>query len=204
MLFASLPSSIRAKLAEFEREYRRAESALKVHEIEVLMGLVAPALNEFRYAGSHLSRIFADDEDTNNLDEIAATQAIDEGIRHLRRATYDAYDAALLFYLRKCDAFNREYKHTTVTTILPSFPDEQTQIDTIKNELDKEYRDKERRDKYVESKEQQYLRARDISQKWERYRSELNKERAKNLRSTLLSILGILITLAALLVALIK
>lgn len=194
MPFTSVDEEIRAKFADYQRGYDAAERALKTHEIDVGEGLVIPSLNEFRCAGQHVARALAADNQGSALENL------DQAVRHTHRAEYDAYDAAIQFYLQRCIAFREDYKHLVISKTISSYHDDLVALENIKDEIAKEAR--KNREIYIEGKQKQYEALKAINRKWELAREELNKcllidrnNRVKWLVGIAVAILGIVIAL---------
>ncbi|MDR0868011.1 MAG: hypothetical protein LBP75_05990 [Planctomycetota bacterium] len=169
MPYSSLASPLREKIIAYGQEYAIAEAALKTCEVESPQdGLAVPVLNELRCAGSHLARSFA------AADRPIAEKAVDDAIKHLRRATYDAYDAAISFLQEKCQEFITDYQDIAIQPVLPSFIDDCRQLEAVKAEIEAETRDGNR-ESYAARKKAQLDKLKAISLNWRCARSELNK-----------------------------
>lgn len=167
MPYSSIDPRIREKFTEYQQEYDTAEHIVKEHEITTLEGLAAPTLNEFRYAGQHVARALAvDDAET-------AAGCIQEAIKHIRRAEYDAYDALVQFYLDRCSCFKEDYKFIPISPIIPTYPEDCARITEIQDEISKE--DRKQKEVYVQGKSRQSADLRQIHRRWDSLRDEINK-----------------------------
>lgn len=61
-------------------------------------------------------------------------------ISHARRAIYDAYDVCVVYYLRMCADFDKEYKKIPITAIYPQYIIDIKTINSIKEKIEKENR----------------------------------------------------------------
>lgn len=196
MPFSSLDDVLQNKFAEYREEYAKAESALKAHEVLAHEGLVAAALNEFRYAGQHMARAL-----TASTVEDAAN-GMSDAVRHLRRATYDAYDGALSYYMKQCVVFQEDYKSIPVASVITDYVADLQKLDAVNAELAAE--DRGKKETYIHTKERQFDTAKGTFQKWHISRNELNKILLKERGRLLWALIGTGIGLAGLIVALIK
>ncbi len=101
-----------ATLQEICVLFTEAERAIK--EVEDTGGeLIVPAVNQLRYTGNHLIRYLSDPAVE------AARYELADAIKHCKRATYDAYEAAILHQLMELKKFKDDYRKTQITTIIP-------------------------------------------------------------------------------------
>ncbi|GHT01665.1 hypothetical protein FACS1894139_07160 [Planctomycetales bacterium] len=189
MPYSSLASPLREKIIAYGQEYAVAEAALKTCEVESPQdGLAVPVLNEFRCAGSHLARSFA------AADWQSAEKAVDDAIKHLRRATYDAYDAAISFLQEKCQEFITDYQDIAISPVLPSFIDDCRQLEAVKAEIEAEIRN-DSRELYAARKKAQLDKIKAILLNWRCARGELNKIKCDERKYYRRWFMGILVTI---------
>ena len=75
-------------------EFRKAEATLKVQELELFdRGLLMPAVNQLRYAGSHLIRTL------DSSDQSKIESNLRQAIAHCQRATFDSLEVQVRYYL---------------------------------------------------------------------------------------------------------
>lgn len=193
MPFSCLDDRIQQKLTEYERLYKQAESAIKYCEVQQLEGLMFPPINELRYSGQHITRAFM------ATDINAALKCFDEGLRHIRRAIYDAYDASVNYYLEQCRLFESDYKNITITSINNNFIAEKKGLERLKESIAQE--DRSRTEDYYESKKEQIRIVKEIYENWDVSRGESNKLMKRQMLRTWIAILTLLLAALGLLVA---
>jgi len=193
MAFSSIDTDIALALKEYTSLYDQAEKALKVTEIDTLSGIAIAAANELRYAGQHIARIFA----LSNKGEIL--NEIELGQRHAKRAIYDAYDAAIMFYFKQFKQFMEEYQAIPIVPSYPGYMDDKGRMRALQNDIAEENR--EIREDYAERKQGQLAVAKEIASKCDDAREELNKQkisaRTAAKRHLVLVIIGIVAMLIA-------
>ena len=141
----------------------------------------------------HLARALS----SSDVDEVLC--CLDRGLRHTRRAMYDAYDANANFYLEQCKFFEYEYKHTVIPEINSNYLDEKLALEKIKKEIASENR--QVKEVYIEKKKAQLQLLKDIYTKWDASRPELNKKRRKDFIVTLIGVITVAIALIGLIIA---
>jgi len=98
--------------------FDRAED--KVKEIEQLdQEISIPSINELRYVGYHLARLFCE-EDPQEID----TQII-KAKNHCQRAIYDAHEIGIIYMLEQIKFFKETYLSSInfVIEVLPDYAD---------------------------------------------------------------------------------
>ncbi|GHS92075.1 hypothetical protein FACS1894107_07110 [Planctomycetales bacterium] len=167
-------AKLQEEIKRYVQAHRDAQSALK--ECELVRadgndGLIVPSLNEFRSVAEHIEYYFSADRVEQAEDELA------EMVTHLRRAAYDAYQAQIQFYLRKCQDFDNDYRQICIVEILGTFVADRQVAQGIIKEISAEKRDDlNNRGKYAEQKKEQLAKLKDINERWEIARQELNKK----------------------------
>ena len=166
--------------------FQEAERAIK--EIEDIGNeLIVPAVNQLRYTGNHLIRYLADPSRKTELFEAE---------RHCKRAAYDAYEAAILYYLSLFHTFKHDYRKGTISTVIPDYADLCLQVEKARKLIRNNNTSKTRGDYYKECREHlKEITA--IVDKLEASREELNKLIKKEWRKIILFGCGILGSIAA-------
>jgi len=124
---SGVPSEDQSTIREICALFTEAEHAIK--EVEDSGGeLIVPAVNQLRYTGNHLVRYLSDPGVE------AARDELDDAIKHCKRATYDAYEAAILNQLM-------EFKNSRTTIerlklpqsflIIPISPQKRRELDNL-------------------------------------------------------------------------
>lgn len=86
----------------------------KIKKVEHLAnGVVIPAVNQLRYAGSHLTRVLRGCEDS-------ATE-LKRASDHCKRASFDACEAGLIYCLKIIKQFQEDYRKTKLMPVLPDW-----------------------------------------------------------------------------------
>lgn len=200
MAFCSFDDEVQRAFQECSTLYCEAEKAIKSTEIKTLQGLSIPAVNQLRYAGQHITRI------SSLSDKKAILQEIESAKSHSKRAIYEAYDAAFLHYFKEFRMFNEEFKAIPIIPSYPGYIEDKANLRRLMDDIATENR--ENGEKYVEQKERQLAVVKDIANKCNDAREELNKqkfaERTNAKRFLITLIMGggsLLIAIAALVVA---
>ncbi|KJS02232.1 MAG: hypothetical protein VR65_06195 [Desulfobulbaceae bacterium BRH_c16a] len=136
------PQYDRETLREISRLYQEAERAIKY--VEDFDGvLTVPAINQLRYAGNHLIRYLAE----NKQDELR------DALKHVKRATYDAYEATIVYQLLEYDKFKNDYRMISISKVLPDYVQLQEKIETARLFVRENDQSKTRGDNYRNGKE---------------------------------------------------
>ncbi|MDA3898214.1 MAG: hypothetical protein PF482_18925 [Desulfobacteraceae bacterium] len=97
-------------LLKIRELFAEAEKAIKY--IEDFGGeLVVPAVNQLRYTGNHLVRY---------LSSLDGDELRDAG-KHAKRATYDAYEAAIVYHLLEYKKFCDDYRRIQISEVIPDY-----------------------------------------------------------------------------------
>jgi len=143
-------------IREIVKLFDQAED--KVKEVEQLDGTISiPSINELRYAGYHLARIFCK-EDSAEIDK-----QINKAKSHCQRAIYDAHEIGIIYMLEQIKTFQEQYHH------LPSFV-----IDVIPHYTESLYAAQEAADFIAKIKESHRENRSEYYKQCEPYYSELN------------------------------
>lgn len=167
------------QLAYIAELFNEAESAIK--EIEDLGSeLVVPAVNQLRYCGNHLVRYLSN---TSNKEELL------DSIKHCKRAAYDAYEAAIVYYLLEFKKFKDDYRRVQITPIIPDYADIQQKIEQARNFIRKNNESKTRGDFYKDGRKHLELLASNV-EKLNSNRDELNKAIRRERTTLLFQVIG--------------
>lgn len=180
----------------FEEAEERLTKVVQIGE-----ELPIPALNELRYSGYHLLKAFKTASIDQQLEEVA------KATKHSKRASYDAVEIGILYYLEKIQLFQEDYSKTQISSVLPDYIDL-----CIKAEASRELisdADKDDRHKYYEQAFAEMDKLKKVLLKLTIAREELNKkienentalrkerQRSKRWRyAFIVTVLGVLVTI---------
>ena len=104
-----------AAIREIRDLYNEAEADLKTVG-SIRNELCIASVNQLRYAGQHLVRALAADDDDTVVSDLDAAK------RHAQRAVYDVNDAAIQHYLYEIDHFRKQYP-VNLNAVVPSYAD---------------------------------------------------------------------------------
>ena len=170
-------------VADVRDAYNTAEQHIKL--VEHHEGLAFPPVNELRYAGQHLCRALVE------TDSDAKVKHYQDALDHCRRASYDALEILLSYYLERCIRFQDDYRQVVIPDILGSYLDDRKILNEIKQKT--MIRDYEDRAQYFSDIQRDGEIIRGISEHWENARPELNKKVAKFRREYRRWVIGIII-----------
>lgn len=159
--------------------FEEAERAIKEVE-DTGAELVVPAVNQLRYTGNHLIRYLSNTSDTEELTDAA---------KHCKRATYDAYEAAILYQLMEYNKFKDDYRNTIVTDIVPDYHDIVLKIESARKFARGNNKSKTRGEFYQAAREHLTAITKNTN-KLNICREELNKKIAREKRYFLFKLLG--------------
>ena len=159
-------------VADVRDAYNLAEQHIKL--VEHHEGLAFPPVNELRYAGQHLCRALVE------TDDVARVKHYQDALDHCRRASYDALEILLSYYLERCIKFQDDYRRVAITDVLGSYLEDRKILNAIKQKSMS--RDHKNRGQYYEDIQRDAEQVRDLSEHWENARPELNKKVQKYLR----------------------
>jgi len=106
----------KATIKEVVKLFDQAED--KVKEVEQLDGNISiPSINELRYAGYHLARLFCEEEIE------AMDKQINKAKSHCQRAIYDAHEIGIIYMLEQIKAFKEQYHHfpSFIIDVIPNY-----------------------------------------------------------------------------------
>ncbi len=119
---SSIPDNDHEQLTLIAELFKEAEDAIK----DIGSELVIPAVNQLRYCGNHLARYLSNTDNNEELQDAA---------KHCKRATYDAYEAAITYQLLEFHKFKDDYRMIQVGTIIPDYADIRHQFSALNNYL---------------------------------------------------------------------
>jgi len=162
-------------LREIRSLFTEAENAIK--EVEDTGGeLVVPAINQLRYTGNHLIRYLSDPDDKRAPEELA------DAAKHCKRATYDAYEAAILNQLLEYNKFKDDYRKTVITFVLPGFANIAANIEQARGFVRNNNKSKTRGEAYQTCREHLRTIVANVGQ-LNACRDELNKQIIRDRRN---------------------
>lgn len=188
------PHSEEETLDEIVALFRDAERAIKYVE-DFGQTLVFPAVNQLRYTGNHLVRFLATRDRTELID----------ASRHVKRATYDAYETAIVYQMGCYEKFKQDYQKVQVTKVIPDYVEIQGQIEDARQFIRDHNGSKTRGDHYRDG--QEHLdKIKCMVHRLEVSRGELNKliqsERTKFMLQLTGSVAAVLSVLATVIIGL--
>ena len=159
--------------------FTEAERAIK--EIEDVGGeLVVPAVNQLRYTGNHLVRYLRNPDDKEELRD---------AFKHCKRATYDAYEAAITYQLLEFKTFKDDYRKVQVSTVIPDYSNIKHVIGEARRFIRDNNESKTRGDFYKNGREYLQTITENVT-KLNDNRDELNKLITNERRKLLFMVLG--------------
>ena len=114
------------RVREVAELFRQAECAIKMAE-ELHAHIPFSAINELRYAGRHLTEWLAQ----------KGEEELDKAVRHCRRATYDAHEAQLLYYLEEIRKFKNDYRNIVISEVVASYGEILHEIRQAQDEINR-------------------------------------------------------------------
>jgi len=171
-----------------------AEQSCKNAEIVVPEGVLVPAINELRYAGHHMMRAFAADDEQSAREEIKKAQG------HAVRSIHDVYDALAIYYIDQCRQFSDEFKSIPISQAYPDYLADRQKLEDAKKKIHAIPRTSEveidiaNKEKYVNTLQE-------VFNSFENARDELNKEKSKARQNARRFLMAALISSATLLLS---
>lgn len=181
--------------------FRLAEEKLKLVEhldsVGSLMnldtvGLCIPSNNQLRYAGKHILLALTSDS------EEEYSQNILKAKDHCERAIFDAMEMGVVVLLDNIGRFGEDFRNVTIAKVIPDYIQDLRKIKDIRTFVSKNNRMDGTKDGY-KTIQKHFESAKEILEKFDLSRSELNKERRRLLMWVTVSIVTIVIGLLALL-----
>ncbi len=182
----SITDNDQKQLALVAELFTEAENAIKDIE-DIGSELVVPAVNQLRYCGNHLVRYL---NNTDNREELL------DAVKHCKRATYDAYEAATTYHLLEFNKFKDDYRKVQVFRIIPDYADIKHRIVQARKFIRSNNESKTRGDFYRDGREHLNTLAENV-EKLNANRDDLNILIVKERRTLLLQLLGGVGALAA-------
>lgn len=195
-------------IEDIVRLFDEAEEKLK--EVELLNSeLPIPAINQLRYAGYHLARLFCE-SDSEKIDA-----QINKAKGHCKRAIYDAHEVGIIHLLEQIKAFSEKdnpFSHFIIDVIqaYPQLLLSANEASSFIAKIKENHRDN--RDSYYQQCEPHYQKLREIvstlkvsepliDQKAIAYIENDRKESRRFIMTSLLALLGIAVTAFGIIVA---
>jgi len=179
------------KINELQRLFKEAENQIIITS-RISEEVSAPAINQLRYAGSHLVSSY-------DCHAKEALDNLDNSIKHCKRAVYDAIEARCFYFLSSFENFKNDYRKTVITDVVANYIDIirlakkiQNCIRSVNSEAGKE--------KYFQELKGYLASFEECCFSLEVAREELNKKNRLQLLKTLFAlvpIFGVLISLAS-------
>lgn len=178
------------KISELKEEYvylfgiadksiKEAENSLNFNrellslETDAKKGLLFPAVNELRCAAYHISLAFS------YTDETAIAEQYTKANRHCKRATYEALNGLLQFYINSCNCFRQDYRTVLLTEIIPDYINDCRRLNLLKKSIPDRSKFSEI-DDYYNSMYPVLQEIQTIYEKWDASRQEINKKLNKD------------------------
>jgi len=191
--FPSIGEKVDNAIKGYCELYTEAEAACKRVEIIRLEGLLAPAVNELRYAGFHMKQALLADTEEKMLEEISL------GTDHAGRAIHDAYDSLAFFYIAQCDRFIEEFKAVTITKAYPDYLKDRDKLQSARKLLSNESRSPTSDLGMYSTKAQRLDELEKVYNNFQNAREEVNKLKVEERTSARRFFIGSLIGIIAML-----
>lgn len=133
----------KATLSVIAELFTEAESAIKYIE-DFGENLLVPAVNQLRYTGNHLVRYLSSPDNTEELNDAT---------KHVKRATYDAYETAMLYHHLEYNKFQDDYRRVVVSNVIANYSEIQREIEDSRDFVRKNNGSKTRGEHYKNGKE---------------------------------------------------
>jgi len=153
-------------------------------------GLDTTAVNQLRYAGRHLLNSLT------GKTPITPEKEYERAVAHVKRATFDAIDSGIIYYLHKIDLFKDDYRNIEITTA--GYPDIIASARKAKHLLDEARSNSDNRHEYYQEAKRHFKLLKESCETLEDARPEQNKRlRAYNqqIRVAYMSIFGTVISI---------
>lgn len=188
-----IPPHDQAKLSEIVALFTEAEEAIKYIE-DFGENLIVPAVNQLRYAGNHLVRYLSSSAEVDELRDAE---------KHAKRATYDAYEAAIFYHLLEYNKFHDDYRKVVISQVIPNYSDIQISIESSRSFVRANGGSKTRGENYKDGRTH-LEKLINETQKLSISRDELNKLMKKERNTFMWMVLGGMATIAALAVGVLQ
>jgi hypothetical protein len=137
------PAYDKTALSVIAELFTEAESAIKYIE-DFGENLLVPAVNQLRYTGNHLIRYLSSPDNTEELNDAT---------KHVKRATYDAYETAMLYHHLEYNKFQDDYRRVVVANVIANYSEIQKEIEDSRDFVRKNNGSKTRGENYKNGKE---------------------------------------------------
>ena len=168
-------------LSEIVTLFNEAESAIKYIE-DFGENLIVPAVNQLRYTGNHLVRYLSSPTNREELRDAS---------KHVKRATYDAYEAAILYHLLEYNKFKNDYRRVIVSQVIQDYNTIQESVESARSFVRANQESNTRGENYKNGKKHLEVIINNTN-RLNAGRDELNKLIRKERRNFLVAILAAL------------
>lgn len=178
-----------------DKSIKEAETSLNFNrellslETDAKKGLLFPAVNELRCAAYHISLAFS------FVDELEVEEQYIKANRHCKRATYEALNGLLQFYINSCNCFRQDYRTVLLTEIIPDYINDCRRLNLLKKSIPD-------RAKFAEIDDYYNLmypilqEIQTIYEKWDASRQEINKKLDRDNWNRFYTIIGVIAAVA--------
>ncbi len=163
-------------------DFQKAEHRLKtIERSNIDEGIDIPAINELRYAASHIISTFKNSASLGGEDLIKTQkEAIRRAIRHTQRASYDAIESGILSQLYAIKSIQDDYKDIMISVVIKDWIEILGMAQKINNEIQEinitsEKEESTKKEENYELIYQKYMELDEHTKKFGIYRDELNK-----------------------------
>ncbi|MDG4574830.1 MAG: hypothetical protein P9C36_05730 [Defluviicoccus sp.] len=163
-------ANIRDLFRDAERQIKRAE--------EISGELAIPAVNELRYAGWHLLEALCSGDPDNAVEQLARAR------RHCQRAIFDASDTSIIYLLEKIRTFQDDYRRFVISDVIPDYSILKKTISSTRHKIEKAREGNDRRESYYLEAASSVGQLKDIGDRLDDSREELNKAVRRQNRET--------------------
>lgn len=118
---------IQTALHSLQKLFKDAEAQAKSAELDYGNGPIIPAINELRYAGSHIINFLCAATPEEQKHEL------DKAFRHCKRSIYDAVEARLMVSFERYKSFRDKYQDLNLLSHIPNI----LEMTTIAQEIER-------------------------------------------------------------------
>jgi hypothetical protein len=109
--------------------FRQAEQDIKTVELESYgEDLNIPSINELRYVGHHLCKVFQE-----NITAEDQAEELKRALRHCERASYDAVELGIISQLEAISIFQKDYKKDNIISQWSEYVADMNKVQAAKN-----------------------------------------------------------------------
>lgn len=173
--------------------WHKAEDDIKLCE-RIASKLLIPAVNELRYAGTHHALALEAATEEAQLDQLSKAQ------KHCIRASYDAIEMVIIHELERVDQFRHDYRQVEITSAVPDYTALRGSLREVRALLERARQD-DTREVYYERLRAQVQQVREIADRFDDAREELNKRVLSENRKARNQIVSVVVGVASIVVA---